>query len=132
MSASNYLEEKVLKHIFDLAAYAAPGDLFVALSTANPGEDGSGLAEPAGGSYARVATDAGDWTWNGGASRVENGNDVAFPTASAAWGTATHFAIYDDAVAGNLIFYAPLAASKSIGNGDTATFPAGTLTVTAD
>lgn len=132
MSASNYLEQKLLQHLFNLASFAIPANLYVALSTANPGEDGSGIAEPVGNAYARVSTAAANWTWNAGATRVENQTAITFPTASGSWGTVTHFAIFDASSGGNMLLYAPLLASKAIGNGDTPSFAAGTLTTTAD
>ena len=52
MSFSNYLENKVLLHVFGATAYTAPATLYVGLFTSNPGETGGGT-EVSGGSYAR-------------------------------------------------------------------------------
>jgi hypothetical protein len=54
-SFSNYLENELLDHVFGAAAYSAPATLYVGLSTADPTDDDSGLAEPSGNGYARVA-----------------------------------------------------------------------------
>ncbi len=65
-SFSNYWENEVLDHLFGKGVYAPP-TIYVALSAADPGENGSGLDEPDGNGYARACTAAGDWNAaNGG------------------------------------------------------------------
>jgi hypothetical protein len=61
-------------------------------------------------------------------------NDVAitFPTASASWGTVTHFGVFDASTAGNLLYWGALSVSKAVGSGDTASFAIGELDVTLD
>ena len=54
MSFSNYLENKILLHVFGATPYTAPATLYVALFTSDPGEGGTGT-EVSGGSYARRA-----------------------------------------------------------------------------
>ena len=49
---SDYLEDKVLDHVFGGTSYTAPGTLYVALFTAAPSDSGGGT-ECSGGSYAR-------------------------------------------------------------------------------
>lgn len=127
MSLSNYLEGAVLDHIFNLSPLTAPS-LYVALSTADPGEDASGLAEPAGNGYARVA--AASWARTN--SRVSNSAAVQFPEATGAWGTITHFAVMDAAVAGNLLYKGALSPSRDVNSGDTLFFAADGLGLTLD
>jgi len=131
MSFGDYLENEVLDHIFGGADYARPATLYVALSTANPGEDGSGLAEPSGGSYARVAVtnNATNFPAAAGGSK-SNGSDLTFPEATAAWGTITYFAIFDAASGGNMLLYGALSSSKVVDIGDTLKFVTGDLTIT--
>jgi len=52
MSFSDYLETKVLDHVFAGVAYTAPGTHYVALFTAAPSDSGGGT-EVSGGAYAR-------------------------------------------------------------------------------
>ena len=127
---SNYLENKILDHIFGKAAYTQP-TIYIALSTADPLEDGSGLTEPAGGGYARKQTSGADWNAASGGS-ISNAAEIAFAEATASWGTITHFAIMDAATGGNMLIYGALSASKTIGSGDTARFKAGDLTTSLD
>jgi hypothetical protein len=132
-SFSNYLENEILDHIFGCTSrnYTSPTNIFVALSTSDPGEAGSGIAEPAGGSYARASTDGADWNTAGSGS-VTNAADIAFATATLSWGTITHFALFDLVTGGNMLAYGSLSLSKAVGAGDTAKFVTGDLAITLD
>ena len=125
---SDYWENEVLDHLFGKGVYAG-SVIYVALSTADPGDDGAGAAEPTGGSYARIETSNADWTAASGGV-ISNADAIEFAEATSAWGTITHFALYDAAVGGNLLAYGPLAESKTIAIGDLVRFPAGDLAVT--
>ncbi len=133
MSFSDYLETKVLDHVFGKIAYTMP-TVYVGLSTADPLDDGSGLSEPVGGAYARVATTGA--TWNaavaGAPSSINNANALTFPQATASWGTVTHFALFDAATGGNLLGSGALTAAKAVASGDTVKFDIGQLSATLD
>ncbi|MFQ5441451.1 MAG: hypothetical protein ACE5EB_01865 [Thermodesulfobacteriota bacterium] len=130
MSFADYLENKILDHIVGKTAYTMP-TVYVGLSTADPLDDASGLAEPVGNAYARVATAGTDWN-AAAAGSIDNANVITFPQATGSWGTVTHFALFDALTAGNMIASGALTASKAIGNGDTADFAANQLTITLD
>ena len=139
--ASDYLENKLVDHLFRTAAFAKPAGIFVALFTAAPTDAGGGT-EIAGGSYARVNLPPLDTNWKatqGGVSGVSSGaggltsNAVAitFPVPTANWGTATHFGLFDAASGGNLLIWDALTAPRTIINGDPApSFTVDALTVT--
>ena len=139
-SFSDHWESKILDHVFGKALYNATlgtggtypdVTIYVGLSTADPSDDGSGLAEPIGNAYARVQTADADWnTATGGA--LDNANAITFPEATGSWGTITHFALFDAATGGNMLAHGALIASKAIGSGDTAKFAAGDLDVSLD
>ncbi|MFQ5353430.1 MAG: hypothetical protein ACE5DR_00650 [Thermodesulfobacteriota bacterium] len=130
MSFSDYLELKVLDHVFGKAAYTMP-TAYVGLSTADPLDTGAGLAEPTGGAYARVTTSAIDWN-AAAAGSISNANALTFPQATASWGTVTHFAVFDALTVGNLLASGALTVSKAVGNGDTVKFDVGQLSATLD
>lgn len=99
---------------------ASPLTIYLGLSTADPLDDGSGLAEPVGGAYAREAITFGARTsTNGVGTSGDSGLDIVFPTATLAWGILTHGAIFDAAVAGNMLNHFQWTVSKNIGVGDT-------------
>jgi hypothetical protein len=140
---SDFLENKLVDHIFRNTAYTMPTTIYVSLFTAAPTDAGGGT-EVTGGSYARVQVGPSTTAWNatqGGTSGASSGTggvtanaaDTVFPTPTANWGTVTHFGIHDAVSAGNLLLWAPLTASKTVNNGDAAPkFLSGALTVTLD
>lgn len=142
MSAkSDYLENKMIDHVFRGIAFPMPTVLAVALFSAGPTDAGGGT-ELSGGSYARAPLNPSATNWtntqnsgtgasSGTGGQTTNAVVVTFPAPTGAWGVATHFAICDALVAGNPLYIAPLLAPKTINSGDPApTFPPGTLTVT--
>ena len=125
MSFSNYLENKVLLHVFGATSYTAPATLYVGLFTSDPGEAGTGT-EVSGGSYARQTI-----TFTVTGASAANTAAVEFPTATASWGTITYGAIY--AVSGgNLLASGALTTSKTIASGDVLRIPASSFTITLD
>lgn len=129
MSKSDYLENKINDHIVGKTSYTMP-TAYVALFTAAPSDSGGGT-EVSGGSYARKSTAGADWNASSGGS-ISNANAITFVTATGSWGTVTHFGVFDASSAGNLLFWAALTTSKTISNGDTASFAAGALVHTED
>ncbi len=98
MSAlSDYLEAALLDHEYGIAAWTAPGIVYLALSTASPADDVSTLAEPTETSYCRKGLTNDGTEWSRAASLVDNDNDQEFVEAGGSWGTISHFAIFDKA-----------------------------------
>ena len=126
MSFSDYLENKVLLHVFGGTAYTAPTTLYVALFTTDPGEAGTGT-EVTGGSYARRTA-----TFSVTTSTATNTAAIEFPTATASWGTITYAAVYDALSGGNLLGSGALTTSKTINSGDVLRIPASSLNITLD
>jgi hypothetical protein len=129
-SFSNYLELEILDHLFAKSTFSSP-TIYVALSTADPLDTGAGLAEPSGNNYSRVLTSENDWH-DAAAGLIDNHTVITFPEASGSWGTITHFALMDAASNGNVLLSGALTVSKSVGSGDTLSFPAGNIDVTLD
>lgn len=128
---SNHLEEKILQHFFGGTTQNAPSDLYVALYVSDPTESDTGT-EVNGANYSRQKVAFGTVGTSGSKSIINNTGAVTFPQAGGSWGIITHFAIRDAETGGNLLAYAPLAISKSIGSGDRMEFPIGGITVTLD
>lgn len=126
MSAlSNYLENALINGTLRASSYTAPSTVYVALFTSDPTDAGSGT-ECSGTSYARQsATFAAP---SNGASSTSA--DVQFPQAGGAWGTITHFGIFDALTSGNLMYHGALTTSKVIETGDVFKIASGSLTVT--
>lgn len=140
---TDYLENKLIDQLFRAQAFTFPTSLHIGLLTAAPGEGTAGT-EVSGGAYARVAVTNGLTAWagtqgagttvasSGATGTTSNNAQLSFPTPTAGWGLVTHFAIYDAATAGNMLFYGTLGASKTINSGDPVTIAAGALTAQID
>ena len=112
-------------------ALTRPTALYIALFTADPTASGVFTNEisTSGTAYARQSVAFND---SGGTNTTENTSKITFPTATASWGTVTHFAIVDSDVegAGNQLYNDQLTASKAVGIGDTFEFAAGAIDLT--
>lgn len=125
MSAfSNYLENKVLLHVFGATAYTAPTTLYLALYTVAPDDTGGGT-EVSGTSYARQTV-----AFTVVNDTASNTSAVEFPTAGSSWGTVVAVGIFDASTSGNLLAYGNLTSSKTIASGDVFRVPAGDLDIT--
>ena len=129
-SFADYWENEILDHLFGKGAYSPP-TIYVGLSTADPGDDEAGLAEPSGGSYARKATTGTDWNAASGGS-LDNATAIEFAAATGDWGTVTHFALFDALSGGNMLAHGSLTLSKTITSGDTVRFVIGDLDISLD
>lgn len=157
---SDYLENKLIDHIFRGVSFTAPVTLYVALLTASPADPNTsggleiGTTTPNG--YARVAItcSTANWASTGGATTTtnpsagtsgttSNNGAIAFPAPTGNWfngaGPAptqiTHFGIYDAATigAGNLMFHGALTTAKTVNSGDAVpTFAISALSLQVD
>jgi hypothetical protein len=122
---SNWFENKVLVDNIATGKY-------LALFTAAPGEATAGT-EVTGGGYVRQSIPF--TVTNNSAS---NTSEVAFPQASAAWGTISHWAIMSAATGGNMYYYGATENATgtnttfTVANGDTIKFPAGSVVITEE
>ena len=133
---SDYLEAELLDHVFN-AAFTSPAT-WIALFTTMPNEAGAGGVEVSGGAYARQQVNINGGaspTWDlavtegGGGFEVDNTHEIAFPTATAAWGTVLGMGIYDAATVGNLLILKTLDTNKTVDIDDTFKFAIGDLSI---
>lgn len=125
-SLSDYAENKLLDHLLKTAAFTVPSNIYVALSTANPLDTGAGMAEPVGNGYARTACNV----WDAAASReASNTSVVTFPAATGAWGTITHWALFDASTGGNMLAHGSLSVANAVVNGNVVSYAAGQLSL---
>ncbi|MGA0599024.1 phage tail fiber protein [Enterovirga sp. CN4-39] len=128
MSASNYAENKLVDHLLGTTTFTKPTAVYLGLFTADPGEGATG-PEVAGLGYARQAAQFS--AANAGTAR--NTSLIVFPAATGgAWGTITHFGIFDAATGGNLLVKGAFDSSRVIGDTDALLVNANDLAVTLD
>jgi len=124
---SDYAEKLVLDYLMTTGSATRPTEWYVALYTAAPSDSGGGT-EVSGSGYAREAATFAAASTPGGTT--SNTNTIAFTAAGGSWGTITHIGIFDAATSGNLLWHGGLAASKTVGDGDTIEFAIGNLNLT--
>jgi hypothetical protein len=125
MPKSTYFDNSMLNAALRNTPYTSPTSVFVALFTTAPLAGGGGT-EVSGGSYARQLV---TWTVPSTGS-VSNVADVVYPVASATWGVVVAFAVFDNAVSGNMLYFNNLGASRTVLTNDQVKFPAGQLICT--
>lgn len=125
---STFLANELLDHLFGNGSYTPP-TIYVALSTANPTDDGSGIAEPSGNNYAREAHAAWD---TAAAGATENTGIITFNTPSGSWGLIAYAALFDALTVGNMLFYSTATPNQTPDNGDTVQYADGALDITLD
>jgi len=133
---TNYLEDKIVNHVFGSTTYTKPTNWYVGLLTATP-SDSAGGTEVTGGSYARMVC---AFTITGsGIAQAVNTSAITFPTATADWGIVGWVGIYDALSGGNLVAYQNLQQSdfststtKTINDGDIFKFNASTIKIQLD
>lgn len=140
---TDYVENKLVDHIFRGTAYSPAGPYYVGLMTSACSDSAAGT-EVSGGSYARVSVSKADASWKGthgaatGASSGTNGTisnaaAITFPAPTANWGSVSHWGIWDASTSGNMLVCASLTTSKTINNGDSApSFAIDALTIQID
>lgn len=131
MSFSDAVEASVLNHIYGSTTYTKPAGKFVALFSGAPSDAGGGTeVTTTSSAYARQVI---AFTISGTAPcQAANSAQVDFPAATSAWGTITHFAIFDSVTAGIMLNWGPLTTSKTISIGDIMRIPASGIVITLD
>lgn len=131
---SRLIQQEMLDHLMMVGSYDGPSAIYVALFTAAPSDAAGSGTECGGTNYARVAHSG--WTAADASSPsgVSNTATVSFPTpgSTTAWGTITHFALFDATSVGNMLAWATLTTAKIISENDTVLFDTGDLTITLD
>lgn len=132
-SKTNYLEEKLLDHVFGLASYTAPTTVYLALFTSAPGESGGGT-EVSAADYARKALTNNNTTWERSGSTVTNTSEIQFPECQNNWGTVVATALFDASTGGNMLYYSTIASEdqRDFKAGDIVRFKQGTIQFTED
>jgi len=107
-------KQNIYKALYKNMTWTAGANLWVALSTTTPAEDGTNFTEPVGGDYARVARVVADWTDPTADGSGDNATRVEFPRATAGWGIITYAGLFDLAAAGNLIAFYSLNTAYDV------------------
>lgn len=141
MGKSNAFSNDWLRLIFNAVAIANIADnagtdpiedIFIALHTASPGDDGSqSTNEVAYTGYSRVGVPRTSDEWTVSGNEVENAEEIAFGECSSGTPVASHFSIGVGASgATKILYHAALTQNLNISPGITPRFQPGDLVVT--
>ena len=129
---SNYLENKIVGWLNGEAMATLTTNLYVALYS-TPGVVQDNAATNLIGTRVEVS----NWTVttatgssDSSDASITNGAEIVMISNSNITATASHFAVYDAASTGNLLFHGALSGSISIAVGDTVKFAANSITLT--
>lgn len=115
---------------FGAVSHTAKSNYYLALSTTPIGNDGTGVTEVSGGSYARVTIANNKTSWASAASgTLDNLISFEFPESSASWGTISYVALYDAASGGNILYFGALDSTRAVATATTVLFAAGGISV---
>jgi len=101
----------------------APTSHYIALSTTDPLDDGTGITEPdiAMGYERQLITFDPPVITNGIGAVTTNSGSVVFPTATGDWGSIAFGAIFDSVTNGNMLIWFAWISTKLIETGDSFT-----------
>lgn len=137
MPASVYTQQNVLNAALRGTVYPLPAGTYISLHTADPGE--TGASEVSTGTwpgYVRRHVENGaaigtGWSAADANGQSKNAKQITFPTNNGAGNiTISHFAIWDDLAAGNLIATGVLNTPVTLAIGEIQVFDINALTVT--
>lgn len=135
---SDYTEANIIETTLRGAAFPVPAATYIALFTADPTDNNTTANEvqtAAWPAYTRMDCAVGGLIssgWTAPSNGVSTNAKVITFAANNGVGnvTVTHMGIYDAASGGNLLYHAPLTASKTLLPGDVVSFGIGALTIT--
>ena len=93
---------------------ALPTKLYIGLSSTTPSLNGSGVTEPEISSSTGYSRTELPQLTNAVNGTVSNDGMISMPESVTAWGTMTHWVIYDSASGGNLLMYGAFENPKSV------------------
>lgn len=133
MPLSDGYANDMLNTLFGGVATTAPATYYVGFSTTLPSNTGTGVTEPSGGSYARVAVTNNTTNFpNASARSKSNGVAITFPTPTGLWGTCKYAVLYTASTGGTFLGWDELSEAITPDTGGSApVIPIGGLIITA-
>ena len=137
MSFTNAMENIILDAMLGASATLFGSTVQLALSTTDPGEDGTGITEPTGNNYSRLIVDNNGTNFAAASGGIKsNAATLSFPAADGgSWGAISHWAIYDAGIMkikGVIDDGAGTPTPVTVNDEDVFRFLAGDLRITVD
>lgn len=128
MPSSNYLRGKIVDGSLRGTTYTAPTSVFVSLHSSDPTVNATAASEVAGTWYTRQPVSFGPQSVAG---QTSNTNTITYNAVVNGPVTVTHFAIWDSQTLGNMLYFGPLAATKTFSDTDVPSWLAGQIAIAA-
>jgi hypothetical protein len=128
MPSSNYLRGKVIDGSLRNINYTAPTTVFVSLHSSDPTANATPASEVAGTWYTRQTVVFGAQSIAG---QTANTNTITYNAVVNGPVTVTHFAVWDAQTLGNMLYFGPLAATKTFSDTDVPSWLAGQIAIAA-
>ncbi len=119
---TDYLEKKLLDHIFGQAAFTRPNELYLGLSTTAFADSDNGSTasakEPSGNSYARVRIDNIS-EYNTSGDDIRNNSSIDFAESTGSWGSIGYWGIFDgSSSSANMLMHGSFSSATTVASGD--------------
>lgn len=112
---TNYWRNKIQDYLFTGVSFTPPVTYYIALSKTEPQVDGTGITEPVGGGYSRIAITRNTSSFTSSvAGVVKNKITLLSPESTDAWGVLPYYAVFDSSSGGNPLWGGALANSRNI------------------
>lgn len=128
MPASNFFRGKAIDVSLRGLPYPPPAQVYVSLHTSNPTADGIPATEVSATWYGRQLVAFGPQNIAG---QTTNTNTITYNAVTEGPITVTHFALWDSSTLGNMLYFAPLASSKTFSNTDVPSWLPGQIAASA-
>ena len=118
---TDYMERKLLDHIFGQAAFTRPNGLYLGLSASAFADSDNGTtasAKEPSGNYARVRIDNIS-EYNTSNHDIRNTSSIDFNEASGSWGDVEYWGIFDGTgSSANMLMHGSFSAATTVSSGD--------------
>lgn len=119
---TDYMEKKLLDHIFGQAAFTRPNELYLGLSTTAFADSDNGSTasakEPSGNSYARVRIDNIS-EYNTSGDDIRNNSSIDFAEATGSWGSIGYWGVFDGTgSSANMLMHGSFSSATTVASGD--------------
>ena len=132
MNKTKYGRKAVLDHFFGVTQYSFPVNVYAALFSADPTDEGLLTDELTEAGYARIEISAKMAAAVLATGVMANDVDIVFGPAAEDWSEVSHIGIMDSATigAGNMTYFGPAVTSRIVENEDDFPIRVGQLTIT--
>lgn len=132
LNKTQYLRKKVLDHALGRIAFTMPTEVWLALFSASPTDEGLFTDELSQSGYARVSITAKMTDTVLASGQSSNNTEIVFGPAGEDWPEITYAAVVDSATigAGNMLYFGAAVTSRIVESGDDFRIQIGQLTIT--